>query len=379
MKRIAVFTATRAEYGLLSPVLKAMQAHGGFDAGLIVAGAHLDPAHGETIAEIEADGAVIWARAPTPGDGTTLDAARIMAATLQGVAEALDRLKPDALLLLGDRSEALAAAGAAAVMRVPIIHLEGGHTTGGAIDDSIRHAITKLAALHLTAREVYRERIIGMGETPERVFAVGSTGADNLLTAGRATAEQVSAMLDVPLRPGFLLITLHAETLSDLEPERQVSILLQALDALPDAQIVFTLPNADAGGAAIREAIQSWALANAHRAHAFASLGRDRYAAAVTACGAVVGNSSSGVIEAPIVGTLTVNIGERQAGRLRAPSIIDVGWDAGAIADAIRRALDPAFRREARRDPLDDGRAAERIVDVLARMDFSGLERKPAR
>lgn len=376
MKRIAVFTATRAEYGLLSPVLKAISAHGGFDAGLIVAGAHLDAAHGATVAEIEADGSNIWARVPTPADGTALDAARIMAATTEGVAEALDRLRPDALMLLGDRSEALAAAGAATVMRVPVIHLEGGHTTGGAIDDNIRHAVTKLAGLHFTAREAYRDRIIGMGEAPDRVFAVGSTGADNLLAAERATVDQVSAMLDTALRPGFLLVTLHPETLSDIPPERQAAILLKALDALPDAQVIFTLPNADAGGAVIREAILAWTEANAHCAHAFASLGRDRYAAALTACGAVVGNSSSGVIEAPIVGTPTVNIGERQAGRLRSPSILDVSWDADEIAGAVRRALDPAFRREARPDPLDDGRAAARIVEVLARTDLSGLERK---
>ncbi len=366
MRRIAVFTATRAEYGLLSPVLRAMNAHDGFEAGLIVAGAHLDAAHGATVAEIEADGAAIWARVPTPADGTALDAAKIMAATTEGVAEALDRLKPDALMLLGDRSEALAAAAAATVMRVPILHLEGGHTTGGAIDDSIRHAITKLASLHFTAREIYRDRIIATGEAPERVFAVGSTAAEALM----------AARADAGIEPGFLLVTLHPETLTDIAPEHQAAVLTGALDAVPEARVLLTLPNADAGGAVMRAALTAWAATQGERVSVSASLGRDGYAAALKAAGAVVGNSSSGVIEAPIVGTPTVNIGDRQAGRLRSPSVIDVGWDAGETAGAIRRALDPAFRREATPDPLDDGLAARRIVEVLARTEFARLEKK---
>ncbi len=378
--RIGVFTATRAEYGLLRPVLRALDASPRLEPLLIVSGTHLSERHGLTVREIEADGQVIAARAPIPLAGDDgLSVARDMAAVTAGVAEAATSLRLDTLILLGDRTEALAAAAAAVPLRLPILHLEGGHLTAGAIDDAIRHAITKLAAVHFTAAEPYRRRLLQLGEAPERVFTVGSTAADNLMAFGRRTRAEASAALGVDLEPGFLLVALHPETLATHTPERQVGALLEALAEVRGRRLVFTLPNADAGAETIRRAIRAFVDDRPGSAHAFDSLGSERFWTALTACDAMVGNSSSGLIEAPMAGTPTVNIGERQAGRLRTPGVIDVAFDAGEIRLAIDRALSSEMQAAARDQPppFGDGQSAPRIVKVLEGLDFADLARKP--
>lgn len=378
-QRIAVFTATRAEYGLLHPVLSRLRRSARLEPLLIVCGAHLSPDHGRTVTEIESDGQPIAIRIPTlePGDDDRA-VALTMARTLSATADALAGLAPDAVMLLGDRTELLAAAAAATALRVPIIHLEGGHLTEGAIDDSIRHAITKLSAVHFTAAEPYRARIIQMGEDPARVFAVGSTGVDNLIAEGRRSRAELAAELGLDLEPGFLLATFHPETLSDVPPQQQMDALIAGVGRFPALKVLITLPNADAGNQAIRRAIADWAAAEPRRVFPVESLGRRRYAWALSACEAVIGNSSSGLIEAPAYGVATVNIGARQDGRLRGSSILDVPAEAGAIADALGRALDPEFRSRLAGEPgvMGDGQAAERIVDVLERLDFEALRRK---
>lgn len=378
-RRIGVFTATRAEYGLLYPVLKAMRADPAFDVHLIVSGTHLSPSHGMTIQEIENDGQPIAARLPILAEGDdALAVGLTLGAAVTECAKAFADLDLDALMLLGDRTELLGAAAAAAAMLVPIIHLEGGHVTEGAVDDAVRHAVTKLAALHFTAAAPYQARILQMGEDPDRVHVVGSTGLDNLLAEGVRSVSEMSDLLGLDLEPGYLLTTFHPETLGDRSPSAQMEALRRALDRFEDLKVLYTLPNADEGNRAIRAAVADHVATSPGRVFAVESLGRRRYAWALSAASAVVGNSSSGVIEAPVHRVPTVNIGGRQDGRLRAPSIIDVADQEEAIAQGIAQALSPTFR-EAIRDqasPMGDGRAAPRIVEILRRQDFGALRRK---
>lgn len=377
--RIGVFTATRAEYGLLYPVLSALHESERLEAVLIVSGTHLSPDHGMTIAEIANDGQAIAACIPIqqPGDDA-LSVGLAMAAALKGCAEAFSTLDLDAVLLLGDRTELLGAAAAATALQLPILHLEGGHVTEGAVDDAIRHAITKLAALHFTAAEPYRQRIIQMGEDPERVFTVGSTGLDNLMAEGVRSVAEISAEIGVDLTPAFLLVTFHPETLGAQLPEVQMAALRQALDSLPDFKVLYTLPNSDEGNKAIRRAIARHVAAAPDRVFAVESLGRQRYAWALSAAAAVVGNSSSGVIEAPAHRVATINIGDRQQGRLRATSVLDVPAEAAAIGQAIRQGVSLEFRRLIRDqiNPMGDGMAGRRIVKILEGASFESLGRK---
>lgn len=379
-RRIGVFTATRAEFGLLRPVIAALEASATLEPRVIVSGAHLSERYGLTVRDIEAEGVEIAARVPVPlTSDRPVDIAADMAATLKGCAEAYAALDLDAVLMLGDRTELLAAAAAAVPLALPILHLEGGHLTHGAVDDSIRHAVTKLAVLHFTATEPYRRRLIQMGEAPERVFTVGSTAADNLRIFGRRNRAEVEAELGLDLSPGFILATFHPETLGVLSPEAQIAAFLGGLEAGREGRkVLITLPNTDAGSEAVRTRIENWAATNTDWAAARTSLGARLYLAALTACDAVAGNSSSGVIEAPIAGVPCVNVGERQAGRLRPPGVIDAALETEAVAAALRRALNPAFRAETAKapPPFGDGHAAERIVTVLETTDFAGLARK---
>ncbi|WP_338576929.1 UDP-N-acetylglucosamine 2-epimerase [Brevundimonas olei] len=374
-----MFTATRAEYGLLYPILSALRESERLEAVLIVSGTHLSPDHGMTVAEIENDGQAIAARIPIQqSDDDALSVGLAMAAALKGCVEAFSTLNLDAVLLLGDRTELLGAAAAATALQLPILHIEGGHVTEGAVDDAVRHAITKLAALHFTAAEPYRQRIIQMGEDPERVFTVGSTGLDNLMAEGVRSIAEIGAEIGLDLSPAFLLVTFHPETLGAQAPEDQMAALRQALDDLPDFKVLYTLPNADEGNKAIRRAIADHVSAAPGRVFAVESLGRRRYAWALSAAAAVVGNSSSGVIEAPAHRVATVNIGDRQQGRLRAASVLDVPAEAAAIGQAIRRGVSPEFRCLIRDqiNPMGDGAAGRRIVEILEGVSFESLRRK---
>ncbi|MGW8741515.1 UDP-N-acetylglucosamine 2-epimerase [Brevundimonas sp. NPDC055814] len=374
-----MFTATRAEYGLLYPILSALRQSERLEAVLIVSGTHLSPDHGMTVAEIENDGQAIAARIPIQqSDDDALSVGLAMAAALKGCVEAFSTLNLDAVLLLGDRTELLGAAAAATALQLPILHIEGGHVTEGAVDDAVRHAITKLAALHFTAAEPYRQRIIQMGEDPERVFTVGSTGLDNLMAEGVRSIAEIGAEIGLDLSPAFLLVTFHPETLGAQAPEDQMAALRQALDDLPDFKVLYTLPNADEGNKAIRRAIADHVSAAPGRVFAVESLGRRRYAWALSAAAAVVGNSSSGVIEAPAHRVATVNIGDRQQGRLRAASVLDVPAEAAAIGQAIRRGVSPEFRCLIRDqiNPMGDGAAGRRIVEILEGVSFESLRRK---
>lgn len=380
MKRIGVFTGTRAEYGLLRPVLSALEASRDLEPRLIVGGTHLSDRHGATLTEIEADGRHADARVPVPlarDDGASV--AADMAVTLAGAAAAYAGLELDAVLVLGDRTEVLAAAAAAVPLGLPILHLEGGHRTAGAVDDAIRHAVTKLAALHFTAAEPYRQRVLQMGEAPERVFTVGSTAVDNLRAVKSSADSAIPALAGLDLSQGFLLATFHPETLSDQSPEVQVTAFLSGLSTITDRPLLITRPNADVGSDAVRASLDAFAAKRPAQVRIVESLGAEGYLQALIVCEAVIGNSSSGVIEAPAAGTPSVNVGLRQDGRIKPPSVIDCPLEPEAIAIAIRRATAPGAKLAARNQPppFGEGRAGERIVEVLEQTDFAGLARKP--
>jgi UDP-hydrolysing UDP-N-acetyl-D-glucosamine 2-epimerase len=363
-RRIAVVTGGRADYGLLQWVMHEIRAAPDFDLQLIVTGAHLEPRFGMTVEQIEADGFAIDARVPLGLESDApADVARAMARCLTGVSEVVDRLRPDLMLVLGDRYEILAAAEAALVHGVPLAHIAGGDVTEGAFDESIRHALTKLAHLHLTTNAAAAGRVARMGEEPWRIHVVGSPGLDQLRRRQLLEGEALKAALGAPLGKRNLLVTHHPVTLEADRGLAGFEALLAALDALPREIVKWvTRPNADPGGTAVEAALDRWAAGRAD-VHVFASLGQLRYLSLMARVDAVVGNSSSGLYEAPSLGVPTVDVGDRQKGRLAAASVIRCPAEPTAIADAIRRALEMDCAGV--ENPYGDGDSARRIVEVL--------------
>lgn len=364
-RRICVVTGSRAEYGLLYWVLHELRAAADVELQLVVTGMHLAPEFGLTVREIERDGFVIARRVDMLLSGDTAAAtAKSIGLGVIGLSDALESLAPELLLVLGDRFEILAAAQAALVHNIPVAHIAGGDTTEGAFDEAIRHSITKMAHLHLVTNEPAARRVRQLGEDPRRIHVVGSPGLDHLRRTallGRAELEQT---LGAPLGARNLLVTFHPVTLEPGEGERQFAELLAALDTLgPDTTIWFTRPNADTGGRAISAALDTWAATRGERVHVHASLGQLRYLSLMAQVDAVVGNSSSGLYEAPSFRVPTVDIGDRQRGRLAAASVLHCAPERGAI----RAALDHAATLDCSQveNPYGDGRSAERIVALL--------------
>lgn len=379
MRRIVVITGSRADYGLLSVLMREIRNDPALELQVIATGAHLSPAFGMTIREIEADGFAIAARVDM---GITSDQRIALTAAIgrgvAGLGEALARLAPDIVVLLGDRYEILAAATSALVLGLPIAHIHGGEITEGAMDDSIRHAITKMAHIHFAAVEPYARRIVQMGEPPERVFAVGALGVDAILGHEPLASEILDRDLGVPLRDPVLLVTYHPVTLHEGDEGSAVDGLLAALECFSKARVVITGVNADPGRMAIARRLGDYAARRPDRVTLHDSLGQHRYFSVMRRAAAVVGNSSSGVIEAPALGVPTVNIGARQQGRLKARSVIDCGENTDMIATAIARALDPAFRATITGQtlPYGGGGTAGRIAAVLKSVDPAKLRHK---
>lgn len=377
-RKIAVVTGTRAEYGLLYWLMKEIQGDSDLQLQLIVTGAHLSPEFGSTWKEIEADGFLIDAKVEMLlSSDTPVAVAKSVGLGTIGFADALDRLKPDIMVMLGDRYEILSAVSAAAMLRIPVAHLHGGESTEGAIDEAIRHAVTKMSHLHFTAAEPYRRRVVQMGESPDRVFCLGAPGLEYLRRFTPLSRSELERDLEIPLSSPLLLVTYHPVTLEG-SPEGAFKELLRALDKLPDARIVFTMPNADAEGRVLISLIQEYVSKHAVRAKAFVSLGQRRYLSLMKICDAVVGNSSSGLTEAPACGKPTVNIGDRQKGRLKADSVIDCAEDRDSIAKAIELALTPTFAERAKSTTslYGFGDVAEKIVKVLKTCDLNGILKK---
>jgi len=373
-RRVCVVTATRAEYGLLRPVLRALHDEPGVVPQLLVTGAHLAPDLGRTAAEIEADGFPVDERVEMLlSSDTAVGTATSMGLGLIGVAGAVARLAPDLLVVLGDRYEALAAAAAAHLARVPVAHLHGGETTAGAVDDAFRHALTKLAALHLVAAEPFRRRVLALGEAPDRIHVVGAPGLDAIRTLVPLPDAELAATLGVALRPPLLVVAYHPATLGE-PPLAGLAAVLTAVERFPDATVVATEPGADTGGRAVAAELRAWAARRPDRRAVHASLGGHRWLSLLARADVLVGNSSSGIIEAPALGTPTVNVGARQRGRLRGPSVLDAGPDPAAIAAAVATALAPAFRsRLDGGSPYGDGRTGPRVARILRDVDLHGL------
>lgn len=351
VRKVCIVTGTRAEWGLLSPIARELSRRDDVELQIVATNTHLSHSHGHTIDEIGRDGftvdatvAIIDESAPD----TQLTVAKNMARCLGGMAETFEKLLPDMVVILGDRSEMLAVASAATVMRIPIIHLHGGEITSGAIDDAIRHAITKLASLHLVSTEEYRKRVIQMGEQPDMVINTGAIGVTNALSAPMATDQELISAIGFMPDKNTLLVTYHPATLDTESASERIAQLLAALDRFPDYKIIFTHPNNDAQGSAIRALIDDYALKHPDRVKAVTSLGMVRYMSTIRKVAAVVGNSSSGIIEVPSVGTPTVNIGVRQLGRTAADSVIHCGDSADDISQAVAKALSDNFQAKAK-------------------------------
>lgn len=374
-RRVAVFTGTRAEYGLLYWLMKEIQQSELLDLQLIVSCMHLSPEFGDTWRQIVEDGFEIDAKVEMLlSSNTDVGTVKSMGLGVLGFADALDRLRPDLLVVLGDRFEALSICQAALIMRIPVVHLHGGELTEGAYDDAIRHAITKMAFLHFVAAEPYRKRVIQMGESPERVFNVGAVGLDHLKRTPGMPLKQLSESLDFDVSAPFLLVTYHPVTLLEEDPVQSFEALLRALEAFPEYRVVLTYPNADNGGRAIIPMIEQFSARSPERVLAIPSLGFRRYLSVVKRACAVVGNSSSGIIEVPSFGVPTVNIGSRQAGRLSAESVLHCAANKEAIESAIATALSEPFAQASRQvlNPYGEGDAASAIARVLETCDVSG-------
>ena len=365
-RTIGVVTVARSDYGHLVPLLEALRDTPGITLQLYVAGAHLSPRFGETVGAIEADGWPISARVETIGaSDAAVEVAAGTGAGVAGFARAFAAGRPDLIVVLGDRAEMLAAAVAALPLAIPVAHLHGGEVTEGAIDEQARHAITKLAHLHFPAAEPYARRLRQMGEEPWRVHCVGAPGLDRLPRLATLSRADLASRLGLPLRRPTMLVTFHPVTLEHADTARHVDELAAALSGV-EGDLVISYPGADT---AHRAVVERWtALAAARPGTRLApSLGEDVYCSLLREADAMVGNSSSGIIEAASFGLPVVNIGSRQQGRLRGENVIDVGQGRDEIIAGIARALDPAFRRglTGMRNPYGDGAAAPRIVRIL--------------
>lgn len=366
--KVCIATGTRADYGLFYPLLKEIRAAKGLTLQIIVTGMHLSPEFGLTYREIEQDGFSIDEKVEMLlSSDTPTGVSKSTGLGIMGIADAIERLKPDILVLLGDRFETFAAAVAAMHAGIPIAHLNGGESTVGAVDEAMRHSITKMSHLHFTSTKQYKKRVVQLGERPASVHAVGALGIDNIKHTRLLAKKSVMQKLPFKKRKTNLMVTFHPATLEGDTSGARVTSLLEALDSLRDTGIIFTMPNADTHGRVIARLIEQYVAENPDKCAAFSSMGRVLYLSALNFVDAVVGNSSSGIIEAPSFGIPTVDIGLRQTGRIRAASVLHCGPDARAIRAALGKALSPAFRRKCRtvKNPYGSGDAAKRIVRVL--------------
>jgi GDP/UDP-N,N'-diacetylbacillosamine 2-epimerase (hydrolysing) len=366
-RKICVVTGTRAEYGLLRWLIQELKDSPQVDLQVLATGAHLSPEFGLTYRDIEQDGFAIDAKVEMlVSSDTCTGTSKSMGLGLIGISEALARLTPDLVLLLGDRFEVLAAATAALIAGIPVAHLHGGEKTEGAFDEAIRHSVTKMSHLHFVAAEEYRRRVIQLGEDPERVFLVGGLGVDAIKRIKFLDREELETSLGYRFGTKNLLITFHPVTLEGNASTHQMAELLGALHELTDTNLIVTMPNADAGSREMTRMIDEFVVAHSN-ARAYTSLGQLRYLSCMNLVDGVVGNSSSGLAEAPSLGVGTVNIGDRQRGRLKASSVIDCLPKRRNILAAIEKLYSPAFRQslEVVQNPYGDGGASKRITRIL--------------
>jgi GDP/UDP-N,N'-diacetylbacillosamine 2-epimerase (hydrolysing) len=377
-RKVCVVTGTRAEFGLLRWLMQEIKETAKLELQVIATGMHLSPEFGLTFREIEEAGFRIDAKVEMLVSADTSTAVtKSMGLGLIGYADAYDRLSPDIVVLLGDRFEIFAAAAAAMITGIPIAHLHGGETTEGAFDEAIRHSITKMSQLHFVAAEDYRSRVIQLGEHPERVFSVGGLGIDAIKRITLLDRQALEASLDFKFGQKNLLITFHPVTLEDNSSPQQMDELLAALDELTNTNLIFTLPNADTGGRKIGRMVQEFVSTHSN-SRVYASLGQLRYLSCMKYVDGVVGNSSSGLAEAPSMGIGTINIGDRQKGRLSASSVIHCKPNLKSIREALKRLYEPTFQHSLVEtiNPYGSGGASQKIVEVLMSHPLDGLIKK---
>lgn len=378
MKIICVVTGTRADFGLLQWVMDGIRRDPMLRLQIVATGTHLSAEFGMTYLEIEANGFAIDRKLNIlTEDDTQVGVTKAIGRGVIAFADAYAELRPDVVVLLGDRFEILAAATAALIAGLPLAHLHGGEITEGAFDDAIRHSITKMSHLHFVAAEPYRQRVIQLGEPPERVFLTGGLGVDTIRKTRLLDRDALEATLDFKLGKKNLLVTFHPVTLEKDTAPAQMAELLKALDSLKETHLILTLPNADTGSRELIRMIQDFAVSRPH-ARAYTSLGQLRYLSCMAHVDGVVGNSSSGLAEAPSFRKGTVNIGDRQRGRLKAASVIDCEPDCASILAAIFTLYSPSFQAslENVQSPYGDGGASEKIIDVLKHFNIDNITKK---
>lgn len=379
MRKVCVVTGTRAEYGLLSRLMWLIRADHDLTLQIIATNMHLSPEFGLTYKEIEADGFTIDKKVPMPKLADTSNGiVKSMAIELSGIADAYEELRPDLIVVLGDRYEMLIVATAALVYKIPIAHIHGGEITEGVFDDAIRHAITKMSHLHFTSTEEYSRRVIQLGEQPDRVFYVGSLGVENIKEMTLMSKDEIEKSLGFELNKKTVIATYHPVTVTKGNNRIEMDEFLTALDEEKNIRILFTMPNSDTGGAYISEKINEFVARNKERAIAFTSLGVKRYLSAMSHVAAVIGNSSSGIIEVPSLGIPTLNIGDRQKGRVICDSIISCHSNKDSIRNGLKKVLSKELAKIAKevRNPYEKENTAQSIFNVIKSYSLNNLTQK---
>ncbi|WP_363315994.1 UDP-N-acetylglucosamine 2-epimerase [Chryseobacterium sp.] len=370
--KVCIATGTRAEYGLLKPLIEKMVSDPFFDLKILVTGAHLSPEFGLTYSQIEKDGFTIDEKVEMLLSSDTSESiVKSMGLAMIGFADALKRISPDLLIILGDRYEMLSLASSSLIFKIPIAHIHGGEITTGAYDDAIRHAITKMSHYHFTSTEEYKNRIIQMGENPENVYNVGAIGLDNIVNLKLLTKEELESELNIQFKKYNYQITFHPATLDKTSPEVQFNTLLEAIDEQEDSFFIFTKANADTNGRIINSLIDEYIAKNPHKSKAFSSLGTLRFLSVLQHSNAIVGNSSSGIIEAPSLKIPTINIGQRQNGRTQADTVINVEVNKEEIVNAFEKVKDPEFisKLDKVKNPYGTGNTAGKIIEILKKIN----------
>lgn len=381
MRKICVITGTRAEFGLLSGLMRLIQQSENTTLQVVATNMHLSERYGNTYREIEEAGFAIDYKVPMldeSGADNSTETIKAMSRALSGFANAYDALQPDLIVALGDRYEMLCAVETALIKQIPVAHLYGGDVTFGAYDDAIRHSITKMSHLHFTSTEEYRRRVIQLGEQPQRVFNVGALGVENIKRVPLMSKDEVERDLKFEIGKRTILVTYHPVTLSNSDPLDDIQALFDALDEHPELRVIFTMPNSDTGGQSITDAIEKYSAQHADRVRAYKSLGMKRYLSVMKYCAAVVGNSSSGIVETPSFHIPTLNIGSRQDGRLAATSVYNCGTSNEAISAGLAHILSQEFREQAAKatNPYEKEGTAQAIFDVISTYPLDGIIKK---
>lgn len=377
-QKLCVVTGTRAEYGLLYWFMKAIESSPLFELQTIATGMHLSPEFGLTYKEIEKEFQINKKIEMLLSSDTSIGISKSMALAQISFAEAYDDLEPDMIIVLGDRYEIFSAVSTAMIAKIPIAHIHGGEATEGLIDESIRHSITKMSHIHFTAAEEYRQRVIQLGEQPNKVFTVGGMGIENIKKLNLLTKEQFEESIDFKLNKKNILVTFHPVTLENATAKEQFEELLQAIDRLDDTHIIFTKANSDTDGRVINQMIDQYVNKNSHKSVQFTSLGQLRYLSALQFVDAVVGNSSSGLIEAPSFKIGTINIGDRQKGRIKANSVIDCEPNMLSILNSFNILYSKEFQNNLKNiiNPYGDGKSSSKIIKILEDISLQNILKK---